>query len=88
MSLVLVVIGLFCCDSIGWEDSGVFRHWSVVVLLFVRPVVCMMQVIVIAQVVETSVNINKSQQSVNINSINIYNSLPGDYSQPDDHKKH
>ena len=25
MSLVLVMIALFCCDSIGEEDSGVFR---------------------------------------------------------------
>ena len=40
MSLVLVVIGPFCRDSIGREDSGVFRYWSVVVLLFFRSVYC------------------------------------------------
>ena len=27
-SLVLVMIGPFCCDSIDREDSGVFRYWS------------------------------------------------------------
>ena len=36
MSLVLVVIGPFCCDSIGREDLGVFHYWSVVVLLSIR----------------------------------------------------
>ena len=32
MSLVFIMIGLFC-DLLGREDSDVFRYWSVVVLL-------------------------------------------------------
>lgn len=30
MSLVVDVVGLLCCDSVGQEDSVVFRYWSVV----------------------------------------------------------